>query len=124
MGTLRFTLRTDKIDKSEQCPLELIYQVSGQRKKVFIDNKINSVNWDATNQKAIYIPPAKAKKTFKTSVDLDKVILTEKEVKEINDHISEVTTDIGCFGDMLHPIPWQTDHLFCWQGNAAHALVA
>jgi nucleoside-diphosphate-sugar epimerase len=30
----------------------------------------------------------------------------------------------GCFGDMLHPVPWQTDHLFCWQKNAAHALAA
>jgi|GEM_PF-4112152 len=30
----------------------------------------------------------------------------------------------GCFGDMLHPIPWQTDHLFCWQRNPAHALIA
>jgi len=30
----------------------------------------------------------------------------------------------GCFGDMLHPIPWQTDHPFCWHRNAADALAA
>ncbi|MDB4927035.1 hypothetical protein [Mucilaginibacter sp.] len=30
----------------------------------------------------------------------------------------------GRFGNMLHPIPWQTDHLFCWQRNAAHAFAA
>ena len=31
---------------------------------------------------------------------------------------------IGCFGDMLHPIPWQTDHPFCWQRNTSDALAA
>jgi len=31
---------------------------------------------------------------------------------------------IGRFGDMLHPIPWQTDHPFCWQRNATDALAA
>jgi len=30
----------------------------------------------------------------------------------------------GRFGDMLHPIPWQTDHPFCWHRNAADALAA
>ena len=30
----------------------------------------------------------------------------------------------GRFGDMLHPIPWQTDHPFCWQRNASDALAA
>jgi len=30
----------------------------------------------------------------------------------------------GCFGDMLHPIPWQTDHPFCWQRNTSDALAA
>jgi hypothetical protein len=30
----------------------------------------------------------------------------------------------GRFGDMLHPIPWQTDHPFCWQRNATDALAA
>jgi len=36
-------------------------------------------------------------------------------------HVSLFT---GCFGDMLHPIPWQTDHPFCWHRNAADALAA
>jgi hypothetical protein len=36
----------------------------------------------------------------------------------------EFEEDSGCFGDMLHAIPWQTDHLFCWQRIAAHALAA
>jgi integrase len=95
MGTLRFNLRIDKADKSEQCPLELIYQVSGQRKKAFIDKKLNSINWDIENQKAIYVAPAKAKKIIKPGVDLDRVILTESEIKEINDKISQDRFDIS-----------------------------
>jgi len=42
-------------------------------------------------------------------------------LKEYREKISELG---GCFGHMLHPVPWQTDHLFCWQRNAAHALAA
>jgi len=47
--------------------------------------------------------------------------LIEKTLQEYRETISELG---GCFGDMLHPIPWQTDHLFCWQRDAAHALAA
>jgi integrase len=95
MGTLRFSLRTDKVDKSEQCPLELIYQVSGQRKKASVDNKLNIVNWDSDNQKAIYIAPTKAKKFINSHLDLDRIILAESEVKEINDILSQIRSDMS-----------------------------
>ena len=48
MSTLRFNLREDKPDKSTKCPLELIYQVSGQRKYYLLkETKLNPINWDA-----------------------------------------------------------------------------
>ncbi|WP_158991672.1 site-specific integrase [Mucilaginibacter sp. L196] len=96
MGTLRFTLRTDKIGKSLKCPLELIYQISGQRKKVFIDSKLNAINWDAESQTAIYITPIKAKKIFPQPYkNLDAVILMDSEVEEVNNSISKVKSDIN-----------------------------
>ena len=36
----------------------------------------------------------------------------------------QAQAQVGRFGDMLHPIPWQTDHPFCWHRNAADALAA
>ncbi|SEO70311.1 GAF domain-containing protein [Mucilaginibacter sp. OK283] len=40
------------------------------------------------------------------------------------DRVESFARQAGCFGNMLHPVPWQTDHLFCWQRNAAYALAA
>lgn len=31
---------------------------------------------------------------------------------------------IGRFAHMDQSIPWQTDHRFCWQTNAANAIAA
>lgn len=63
MSTLRFNLRTDKPDRFTKCPIELIYQVSGQRKYYQLkDIKLNPINWDAVIQSAVYVNPTKAKK--------------------------------------------------------------
>jgi integrase len=97
MSTLRFTLRTDKADKLSKCPLELIYQISGQRKKVFIDGKLNPINWDAVNQTAIYVQPAKAKKLLPADClkNLDKIILTDGEIESLNNDIAKVKADVA-----------------------------
>lgn len=96
MSTLRFTLRTDKCDKSHKCPIELIYQISGQRKKVFLDDKLHSLNWDSDKQKAIYVTNAKAKKELPPALhkELDKLLLTESEIEDVNDNISAVRSSI------------------------------
>jgi integrase len=97
MSTIRFNLRTDKSDKSQKCPIELIYQVSGQRKYYQLkDTKLNEINWDAKKQTAIYINPVNAKKLL-TKIepkDLKLVLLSEAEVKKINDNLSDSTKDI------------------------------
>ena len=49
--------------------------------------------------------------------------LSRKEIQHLMDQ-DKLRTLVGRFGDMLHPIPWQTDHPFCWQRNATNALTA
>ncbi len=94
MGTLRFNLRPDKIDKNEKCSIELIYQVSGQRRKIFVDGKLNRINWDSVNQKAAFIAPAKAKKVLDTSVDIDRTLATDREIKEFNEGINKIKSNV------------------------------
>ena len=97
MSTLKFTLRTDKSDKLNKCPVELMYQVSGQRKKVFTENKLHSIYWDNKEQCAVYIQPAKAKKHFKLENlrNIDDVIMSESDVNEVNSDISIVKSTIA-----------------------------
>ena len=97
MSTLRFNLRKDKPDKLTKCPLELIYQVSGQRKYFLLkETKLNQINWDTATQSAIYVNPAKAKKSL--PLDLQKssdlVILLNTEIDEINNNIARVKAEI------------------------------
>jgi integrase len=97
MSTLRFNLRADKPDKSTKCPLELIYQVSGQRKYFLVkDAKLNPINWDAENQVAVYISPVKAKKLLpvESTKNLDTIILLSTEIETVNENISKVKADI------------------------------
>ena len=95
MSTLRFNLRTDKIDKGLKSPLELVYQISGQRKYYQLKtDKLNSINWDSESQSAIYLSLAKAKKIqpdlLKNRLDADKILLFESEVEKINDDIAKI----------------------------------
>ena len=62
MGTIRFVLRTDKADKEGLSPIQLIYQLSGQRKYFKTGDKLRSENWDPENQQAIYLDKKAAKK--------------------------------------------------------------
>ena len=116
MSTLRFNLREDKPDKSTKCPIELIYQVSGQRKYYQPENnkgkpiKVNPINWDADKQSAIYVNPTKAKKILPGDLhkDLETVILLETEIDTVNDTLSKVRTDIKAIEDRfaLDKIPY------------------
>ncbi len=97
MSTLRFNLRVDKPDKSTKCPLELIYQVSGQRKYYKLrETKFHPINWDAEIQFAVYVSPVKAKKLLpaESLKNLDNVILMDSEVETVNNTISKVKADI------------------------------
>jgi integrase len=97
MSTLRFNLRTDKPDKSNKCPVELIYQVSGQRKYYLVrEAKLHSINWNAEKQLAHYITPLKAKKLIPLEYhkNLDTILLLQSEIDLINDRITLIKSDI------------------------------
>lgn len=52
--TIRFWLRTDKENSNFESPLQLIYQIKGQRRYYAIPNfKLFAENWDVENQRVI-----------------------------------------------------------------------
>ncbi len=76
MGTTRLVLRTDKPLRNGKCPLDLIYQVSGQRKYFRTDKKLYPASWDAEKQKPIYLNKQDAKKlTFVINLIFQQIIL-------------------------------------------------
>lgn len=100
MSTLRFACRADKPDKFGKCPIELIYQVSGQRKKIFLPKKFKvyaSLNWSAKSQQATYISPTEARRVLAKELHkfLDAIIISEFECNEINDEIKSVQVRIA-----------------------------
>lgn len=80
--TIRFNLRTDKIIKTGHAPIELIYQIGGQRKYYNVGIKVMPSNWDAEGQRAIYVDKRTAKKGY-PSIDYD-LFLTQGEADSIN----------------------------------------
>lgn len=61
MGTIRFVLRTDKPLKNGTSPIDLIYQVLGQRKYFRTEIKLHPCSWNNKAQKAIYLDKKRAK---------------------------------------------------------------
>ncbi|HEV7332333.1 MAG TPA: site-specific integrase [Flavisolibacter sp.] len=92
MGTIRFQLRTDKIDKQGKSPVRLIYQLHGQRKYYETGKKLFSRQWDSDAQKALYLDKKAAKKLL-AEVDYA-LLLSEKEVQEFNRELQDLVRDI------------------------------
>ncbi len=62
-GTIRLGLRLDKISKKEgKAPIELIYSLHGQRKRIATGVKIFPVNWNEAKSLIFYLNKAEAKK--------------------------------------------------------------
>ena len=93
MGTIRFELRTDKPDKEGLFPLELIYSISGQRKKYSPGIKLYKEYWDRDNQEIIYLDKRTAKKHL-PNIDFDKLPISS-EVTEMNNRLSQLRNDIA-----------------------------
>lgn len=92
MGTLRFELRKEKIDKQGKAPIRLIYQISGQRKYYNTGLKLLPECWDDANQKAIYIEKKAAKKL--NPLASYELFLTDKEAKELNNKLTEIVKEV------------------------------
>lgn len=93
MSTIRFVLRTDKIDKEGHSPIQLIYQISGQRKYFKTGEKLFSVNWNAADQQALYIDKKGAKKLI-PDINFD-LLPNTKEVEEVNSNLVAFKKDIA-----------------------------
>jgi len=100
MGTIRFTLRIDKnkntttgeTDLSLVAPLEVNYQVSGQRKYYSPSLSLLPIYWNKDAQVAIQVEPKTVKKMLPK---LDKhEYLTSKEIDSINDSLRQIKADI------------------------------
>lgn len=92
MGTVRFEIRKEKIDKDGKSPIRLIYQLHGQRKYYNTGIKLLTINWDASNQLAVYVDKRTAKKLF-PSIQYD-LFLTDEEKNEINTKLSGLTFQV------------------------------
>jgi integrase len=93
MGTVRFVLRTDKKYKDGFAPIQLIYQLHGQRKYYKTRLKIRECNWNKSEQIAIYLDKEQAKEL---TPDLPFHLLPKaKEIHNINDNLSSLRKDIA-----------------------------
>lgn len=100
MGTSRYVLRTDKALKDGKCPIDLIYQVSGQRAYFRTDKKLFPVNWDATLQNAIYIDRKQAKIKM-PGIDYS-LFPSAKEILELNLDLSYLKMDASKIDSDFH----------------------
>lgn len=90
MGTIRFVLRLDKSLKNGTSPIDLIYQVSGQRKYYRTEIKLLPCSWDVNTQKSVYVDKKKAK-----SLAIDFYSLPAfNEVEEINSDLQKLSSFI------------------------------
>jgi integrase len=93
MGTIRFILRTDKLQKTGKAPIELVYQISKQRKYFYTGQKLYPANWNADNQQPLYIDRKTAKKLPPPAIDYD-LLLSEKEADEVQDNLTQLQKEI------------------------------
>ncbi|GEO08861.1 site-specific integrase [Segetibacter aerophilus] len=90
MGTIRYVLRLDKSLKDGTSPVDLIYQVSGQRRYYRTRIKLHPCSWDSGTQKAVYIDKKLAK-----SFAIDFYSLPAfSEVEETNIHLNKLSLTI------------------------------
>ncbi|HMK18127.1 MAG TPA: tyrosine-type recombinase/integrase [Chitinophagaceae bacterium] len=91
--TIRFWLRTDRLNIDRTAPIHLIYQIKGQRKYYAIPNiKLLPINWNHKEQVAIYIDKKKIKKND-PHINLE-LLLSGSDVEDINNKLASEITDV------------------------------
>jgi len=79
MSTLKFVCRKDKLSRSGLCPLQLCYQISGERKYYNPQIKVYPGNWNDLHQQVIFIRKGK---------------LFESEVIDLNNKLNRLRKKI------------------------------
>lgn len=92
MGTIRIALRTETKDKDGLCSLQIVYQISSDRKRLRTDLKTRPEYWNNKKQQVIYLNK-KAAKVVLPGVDFD-TLPSEKEVEELNAKITALKKEI------------------------------
>jgi integrase len=92
-GTIRFDLRSDKIDSEGKSILRLIYQVKSTRRYFSTARKLLPFNWEPKMQNAIYVDTKTAKRLH-PGIPY-KFFLTQWEVKDLNNSLSELVNKIS-----------------------------
>jgi integrase len=92
-GTIRFDLRSDKIDSEGKSIIRLIYQVKSTRRYFSTARKLLPLNWEPKMQNAIYVDTKTAKRLH-PGIPY-KFFLTQWEVKDLNNLLSELESKIS-----------------------------
>jgi integrase len=88
MGTIRFSLRSDKADKDGKQPIQLTYQISGKREYFRTKERIWPQCWQHENQKAIYLDRKTAKLQLPGTPYNE--LPTAKEIESINNYLKSL----------------------------------
>lgn len=109
MGTIRFELRSAKIDKHGKAPVLLNYQVSGQRRYYNTGMKQYPSNWDSTKQHSIYLDKKTAKKII-PQIDYD-LLPSDKQVQEFNGDLKDYENKIAAIEKRfeLDKVPYSSE---------------
>jgi integrase len=70
MGTVRFELRKQKVDKYGYAPVLLVYQLHSQKKYLGTGQKVYIYNWNEEDQEAIYLDKKKLQGVYEKAVEL------------------------------------------------------
>ncbi len=89
MSTIKFLLRSDRINKLGKAPIQLIYHVRQQRTTIGTSLTIQPNYWDSDLQQAIYID----KKTAKSLKITDTIF--ESEVKDLNSKLETLKKKVA-----------------------------
>jgi integrase len=92
-GTIRFELRSEKVDSEGKSIIRLIYQVKSTRRYFSTGRKLLVPNWNPKIQGPVFIDAKTAKKLF-PGIPY-KYFLTQWEVKELRNSLSDLASRIS-----------------------------
>lgn len=92
MGTIRFSLRSDKKLINGTAPIELVYQVRGQRKYYNTGLKALPESWDLDTQRVVFLDK-KGAKSISPDFPLGS-LPSSREVGELNKDLADLAREI------------------------------
>ncbi len=94
--TYRFELRKDRQNQKGECPIHLIVQYGGQRKRIGTDQKIYAHYWDKVKGEPLFISDKVIKKEYGKTA-----LLSQIEVESIKASMYSTKKEISDLADIL-----------------------